>query len=48
MLAETEEGLALVARAGGEDLPAESISLRSIGAGDDLVYAFDAREISLA
>lgn len=47
MLAETEEGLALVARAGGEDLPAESISLRSIGAGDDLVYAFDAREISL-
>ena len=45
-LTEDEEGLALVARPGAE-VPAERVPLRSVGAGDDLVYAFDAREISM-
>lgn len=45
-LTEDEEGLALTARAGAV-VPVERITLRAVGAGDDLVYAFDAREISL-
>lgn len=45
-LTEDEEGLALTARPEAR-VPAERIPLRSVGAGDDLVYAFDAREISL-
>jgi len=40
------ETLELVARAGAE-VPAEVIPLRATGSGDDLVYAFDAGEISL-
>ncbi len=45
-LTEDEEGLALAARP-GKEVPAERIPLRTVGAGDDLIYAFDAREISL-
>ena len=40
------EELALTARTGAA-VPLAAIPLRSIGASDDLVYAFDAREISL-
>ena len=46
LLAEDEEGLSLVARE-GEDVSPEKIPLRSVGGNDDLVYAFDAGEISL-
>ena len=46
ILTEDEQGLALEARPGAE-VPLERIPLRPVGAGDDLVYAFDAREISL-
>lgn len=46
LLTEDEEGLALTARPGAQ-VPTERIPLRSVGAGDDLIYAFDAREISL-
>lgn len=46
VLTEDEEGLALTARPGAQ-VPIERIPLRSVGAGDDLIYAFDAREISL-
>lgn len=45
-LEETETGLQLTARE-GERVPLETISLRTVGASDDLVYAFDAKEISL-
>lgn len=43
---ENEEGLALTARQGAQ-VPLSSIPLRTVEAGDDLVYAFDAQEISL-
>jgi len=45
-LTENEEGLALTARQGAQ-APVESIPLRTVEAGDDLVYAFDAQEVSL-
>lgn len=45
-LTEDEEGLALTARPGAQ-VPVGRIPLRAVGAGDDLVYAFDAKEISL-
>lgn len=45
-LVEGEEGLTLVARQGAR-VPLETIPLRTVEAGDDLIYAFDAREISL-
>lgn len=45
-LAEDEGGLALKARQ-GRQMPLERIALRTVEAGDDLVYAFDAKEISL-
>ncbi|WP_366799480.1 ABC transporter substrate-binding protein, partial [uncultured Oscillibacter sp.] len=40
------ESLALAARDGWE-APVDPIGLRSVASGDELVYAFDAREISL-
>lgn len=43
---ENEEGLILTARQGAQ-VPLATISLRTVEAGDDLVYAFDAQEISL-
>lgn len=46
VLTEGEEGLALTARQGAE-VPLSSIPLQTVEAGDDLVYAFDAQEISL-
>lgn len=46
VLTEGEEGLALTARPGAE-VPLATIPLRTVTAGDDLVYAFDAKEISL-
>ncbi len=47
-LSESEETgeLVLTARE-GEQVPLTQIPLRSVSTGDDLVYAFDAREISL-
>lgn len=45
-LTENEEGLTLTARQGAQ-VPLETIPLRTVEAGDDLVYAFDAQEISL-
>ena len=45
-LEEKESGLQLTAREGTQ-MPLETIPLRTVGAGDDLVYAFDAKEISL-
>lgn len=45
-LTENEEGLVLTARQGAQ-VPLPSIPLRTVEAGDDLVYAFDAQEISL-
>ena len=45
-ITEGEEGLALTARQGAQ-VPLASIPLRTVEAGDDLVYAFDAQEISL-
>lgn len=45
-LTESEEGLALSARQGAQ-VPLSSIPLRTVEAGDDLVYAFDAQEIAL-
>ena len=46
VLVEDEDGLYLLAREGA-DTPLDQIPLRSVGASDDLVYAFDAGEISL-
>ena len=46
VLTEEEGGIYLLAREGA-DLPLDRIPLRSVGASDDLVYAFDAGEISL-
>lgn len=43
---EREEGFVLVARQGAQ-VPLAEIPLRMVEAGDDLVYAFDAQEISL-
>lgn len=45
-LVEGEEGLTLVARQGAQT-PLETIPLRTVETGDDLIYAFDAQEISL-
>lgn len=44
--AENEDGLLLTARQGAQ-VPLPLIYLRTVEAGDDLVYAFDAQEISL-
>lgn len=46
VLEENDDGLYLSAREGA-GVPLETIPLRSVGASDDLVYAFDAGEISL-
>lgn len=46
LLEEDDGQLRLAARPGAE-VPLESIPLRTVGEGDDLVYAFDAGEISL-
>ena len=46
VLTEEETGLTLTARQGAQ-VPLPVIPLRTVMAGDDLVYAFDAREISL-
>ena len=43
---EESEALCLTARE-GETVPRETVSLRSVGTSDDLIYAFDAGEISL-
>lgn len=45
-LAEGEEGLFLAAREGAV-VPRQTVALRTVGSSDDLVYAFDTREISL-
>ena len=45
-IAETEGELSLTARPGAQ-VPLASIPLYTVEAGDDLVYAFDSREISL-
>lgn len=45
-LVEDEEGLTLMARQGAQ-VPLVTIPLRTVEAGDDLIYAFDAQEISL-
>lgn len=46
VLSGEEDNLALTARP-GRGMPLETIPLRAITAGDDLVYAFDAQEVSL-
>lgn len=46
-LLEEEDGQLRLALRPGEKAPLESIPLRTVGEGDDLVYAFDAGEISL-
>lgn len=45
-LDEGEEGLFLAAREGYK-VPRQRVELRTVGSSDDLVYAFDTREISL-
>lgn len=45
-LEEAEEGLTLKAREGAQT-PQQAIPLKTVGASDDLVYAFDAGEVSL-
>lgn len=45
-LDEGEEGLFLAAREGAA-VPRQRVELRTVGSSDDLVYAFDTREISL-